>query len=291
MLKNKIIIIFIITSLLLILQGCNDKKISSKVPILEGKDISRLEKKEKTTESDKINYSIADYMTYDVESSYAIYSGDKRYEFVISKDKSDEYLRDVKVFVSGHTFDNKYLLSQVIAVEDHVASSYDNEGIYLHDINFDGNLDVVIFNGHHGASGIMTYSGYLLSEDKYVYSESFSNILAAGIDTEKKEILSWWKSGAASHSHGKYKFIDGEFVVVEILSIYWAQDEDAKEGEEEYFIAKYHHNTYTNKELSSQTIYTTEEYKREELEEKFCSDNSEWAIYSDKWDSFAHIDE
>lgn len=60
------------------------------------------------------DYDPIDYMDHEIRSTYFLKDGSRGYEFVISQSgETEEYVRDVKVFVS-QLADDTYCLKQVL---------------------------------------------------------------------------------------------------------------------------------------------------------------------------------
>lgn len=255
----------------------------------EMKSVIETDKIEETDSNTGVSYKAKEYMKYPIESHYKKIEGDFCYELVIAKsDASTDNFRDVKVFISKQIEEGIYNLKQNIDIKYHDGAAWDSEGLFLYDINFDGVLDILVGNGHYGASGNQTYSAFIWNKGKYEACESFTSILNAAIDEENQVVLGWWKAHAAGHSHAKYSYVNGEYIVTEILTIGWGIEEGDSSSEDTYYIKEYILETFSKGEKISEKIFSVEEYSRNELEEIFCSEESEWAIYSKKWRSFSN---
>lgn len=157
------------------------------------------------------DYEPKEYMDFPILSTFFRQEGEMGYELVIAKeDESRE--RDVKVFVSCKE-GAVYRLKQVLQDEGHNGDAWDAEGIYLIDVDFDGEKDILVLNGHYGNQGAACYACYLYRQGMYEACESFSNILNASVDAENELILSSWRTSAVTHGWGMYAYVDGSYVL------------------------------------------------------------------------------
>jgi len=95
----------------------------------------------------------------------------------------------------------------------------DTMGLHVTDVNFDGYKDVIILNTFAGTHANTWYDCWLwdAKTSSFVKSESFSEICNPALDAENKCIYSAGGSGAAYWGGRIYKFIDGEFVLINEL--------------------------------------------------------------------------
>lgn len=236
------------------------------------------------TQDTVVDYKPEDYMDYDIESTHSRFNDQDKFQLVISKDLEDEMLRDVKVFVSSKDSSHDYRLRQVIDIDNHNGAAYDSKGLHLYDINFDGHLDLLVFNGHYGNVGTMTYSAYVNIKDVYVFSESFLNIRNAAIDLDREEILSTWRDGVNHHGYSKYKAVEDGFELSETLSILWDENQHIVDDDDP--IVEYTLTTYTDGHERDKTVYGSSEGGIETLRTISFDDDTPWAIYHKKWMSF-----
>lgn len=189
------------------------------------------------------DYEPKEYMDFPILSTFFRQEGEMGYELVIAKeDESRE--RDVKVFVSRKEGAG-YRLKQVLQDEGHNGDAWDAEGIYLIDVDFDGEKDILVRNGHYGNQGAACYACYLYRQGMYEACESFSNILNASVDAENELILSSWRTSAVTHGWGMYAYVDGSYVLKRAIEqtylawddgdeIQWKIWEDLDKTEEGY---------------------------------------------------------
>jgi len=87
-------------------------------------------------------------------------------------------------------------------------------GVVLLDVDFDGVTDVLLFRGHQGNQGVVTYFAFLKRSGRYVPT-NFDEIPFPTIDVEGHRIMGSIRNWAASHSWFVYAFIDDHFVMVD----------------------------------------------------------------------------
>ena len=97
------------------------------------------------------------------------------------------------------------------------------EGVYYleYDVNFDGQLDVVLIGGRFGAQGSSAFDVYLQQEERLIHAPSFFEIPNPTVDIDRQIIFGSNRNSAASHDYRIYRFVDGEFVMTEKLTIEW----------------------------------------------------------------------
>ncbi|WP_233194623.1 hypothetical protein, partial [Aquimarina sp. I32.4] len=95
------------------------------------------------------------------------------------------------------------------------------------DYNFDGIKDLTFYNGNNGGYGTMTYDYYIydINKDQFILNNDLSKI-ASGMGIEivpdKKQIISYQKSGCCWHEKTTYAIINNKFCPILILEV----DED-----------------------------------------------------------------
>lgn len=191
------------------------------------------------------DYEPKEYMDFPILSAFFRQEGEMGYELVIAKEdeREDESReRDVKVFVSCKE-GAVYRLKQVLQDEGHNGDARDAEGIYLIDVDFDGEKDILVRNGHYGNQGAACYACYLYRQEMYEACESFTDILNASVDAENELILSSWRTSAVTHGWGMYAYVDGSYVLKRAIEqtylsreheIKWKIWEDLDKTEEGY---------------------------------------------------------
>jgi hypothetical protein len=83
------------------------------------------------------------------------------------------------------------------------------------DVNFDGYGDLLIYLGAYGTQGVRYYACWLWDADKgkFSYVHEFQNIEEPMIDKRTKEVSSFWRNSAASHSQARYSWVNGKPVM------------------------------------------------------------------------------
>ena len=248
-------------------QACNGGQI-------ENKSITN-----KAESKDKVkNYNLKDFMKSSVKNSFQIIDGNRCYELVTGE--YQEYSRESKVFVSKLDSKGIYQLEQVLENPYNDGEAWNNENLYLIDVNFDNVKDVLVENGHYGNQGLLRYTVFLWKDGKYEINDSFTEIENPSIDYKNKYILGSWRNNAASHGNAMYRFRNNKYEIYKMLNIFWTESE--KEGEEPY-IGKYVVEEWDDMGRSTVKEYEVGEYTKEELEKMFCDFGTEWAIFTDKW--------
>lgn len=255
---------------------------------------------EEEDDSDGINrnYNAEDYMKYKVQSSYFWKEDLKGYELVISQaDEDEDYVRDVKVFVSKLE-DETYVLMQVLEDKLHDGDAWDSEGLHLVDVNFDGEKDILVQNGHYGNQGTEYYSCYLYHNGSYQQCDSFSEIPNASVDAQNQYMLGSWRNSAASHGYGIYLFENGRYRLWRMLTLEFLPDETAEdEGDRVLWLdEEYDGDNVSLMNIENATIteqFSIEaDYESDIVQEKFLGPESFWKLDDyDRWNSFHPRDE
>jgi|GEM_PF-3292342 len=102
------------------------------------------------------------------------------------------------------------LVQTIIPPEENVA--YSKSAVYFADVNFDGDLDIVI-PLYMGANN-WGFDAYLWDSaaGQFVEAPSFQDILRAAVDPDTKQMLSSASGSAASMYYKMYSFENGQFV-------------------------------------------------------------------------------
>lgn len=249
--------------------------------------------------ADEINrdYDPADDMEYEILSSYFLEEGSEGYELVISQSgEAGEYgtvARDVKVFVSRLEGDT-YCLEQVLEDENHDGDAWDSEGLYLVDVNFDGQKDILVQNGHYGNQGAQQYSCYLYEDGQYVQCQGFEQIPNASVDEEDKVILGYWRNSAASHGWGVYSYENGAYYLDKTLTEEYSVGEDG-EYECEWTVEEYQDAVVSLMDTAGKGT-VTEQFNtitcdEETIEEKLYGKESFWRLGDYyRWNSLDRIE-
>ena len=151
-------------------------------------------------------------------------------------------------------------------------------------MNFDGQKDFLVVQGHFGSQGMVKYTCFLASGGTYELNESFSHIANPSLDVQNQKVLSTWRNWAASHSWAMYSFIKGKFTETDRLTqepeVTEEIREDGSEAELEVWRHEIEHFNLKNTETE---VYLTSDYSVDEWIEMFYDENSFWGLFSDKW--------
>ena len=184
---------------------------------------------------------------------------------------------EAKVFVSDY-IDGEYHLVEIFDVG--VRRLNVTGGLIITDVNFDGQKDLLVLNGHFGNQGFVTFSCFMGNGAAYDNERrgGFSPILNPSLDVENGRVLSTWRNMASSHSWAMYSFVDGLFVKTAVLTIELVFFEDG---------ALVNERRYTDERLVNGVweteVFWTRDYTEDELELMFYHEDSFWGLYSDKW--------
>lgn len=124
--------------------------------------------------------------------------------------------------------DTQIQLDESGNAQANISMLYDNQSaVNVGDFNFDGMEDVAICDGANGSYGGPSYQVYLSSKSagKFVYSKAFSDLGGHlgmfEVDTKKKVLRIFDKSGCCWHVMEEYSVINGKPVKV------FVEEEDA----------------------------------------------------------------
>lgn len=200
---------------------------------------------------------------------------------VLAGDSEDfnEYL-ETKVFISELTGGIPQL-KEVIDVEKRIGNA--SGGLHVVDVDFDGNDDILVENGHYGAQYATAYSCFLSRDGKYVYYPGFSDILNPAIDGESQKILGCWRNWAASHSYAMYSLVNDEFVMTERLT-----EEPSSESGEEEIVWTWLIEEYAKGKVVNQHFYSEKDYSAAQIEEMIFAENSHWGLKGEKWNALSN---
>ena len=179
------------------------------------------------------------------------------------------------VFISEYS-NGEYHFLESIVVPRRIGNL--SGGLILSDVDFDGNKDVLVSQGHFGAQGLVTFACFMHDDGEYSLNTSFSDICNPAIDNQNKEVLSTWRNWAASHSWAMYSYINGVFVQTDCLT---QEPEEWGEGSE--ILTWKHEIEHFNGGNTDVEVYLTCDYSDDEWGAMFYDENSFWGLYSDKW--------
>ena len=145
------------------------------------------------------------------------------------------------------------------------------------DVDFNGKNDILLWLGHFGNQGYISYACYLNKGNDFIECPSFSDIRNPAVDAENHVILSSWRNWAASHSYAIYYFIDGEYIEMERLT----EEQITTENGEK--IWTWTDEIFVNGNWQVREYFTEKDYDKETIYEKVRGVNSHWGIAQDRW--------
>jgi Protein of unknown function (DUF3298). len=172
--------------------------------------------------------------------------------------------------------DGTLILVQASPVVNRIGNA--DGGFILVDVDFDGQEDVLVKNGHFGAQGAVTYSCFLQRDKAFVENESFSDIANPAVDAENQLILSTWRNWAASHSWAEFSYQKGAYVMTRKLTEELRAD---YLPDEEIWV--YTEEARINGKMQTVSEIETRNYTDEEILEMFHAPESDWGLWGDKW--------
>ena len=93
--------------------------------------------------------------------------------------------------------------------------------IYFGDYNFDGQKDISVMNGHHSCYGLPSYDVYLYSaklkgfvKDNVLTELAGSYCGMFGVDTARKVLKTYSKSGCCLDENKEFKFTDNKLIEI-----------------------------------------------------------------------------
>ncbi len=170
----------------------------------------------------------------------------------------------------------EYASKQVVEVTGRTGTA--TGGLILADVNFDGETDILVKQGHFGAQGLVTYSCYLAADSDYQTCESFSEIPNPAIDFQNEKILGCWRNWAASHSWAMYQSAGDSFVMTDLLT-----EEPLEEPYPDNIVWTWRVEQRKSGGMRETAFYSQAEQDPEELETIIYGEDGYWALSSEKW--------
>jgi len=152
-------------------------------------------------------------------------------------------------------------------------------GLHVVDVNFDGNLDVIVLDGFGGAHSNTWYDCWLWDPVASSFAEcpSFSQICNPSIDPDKQCIYSTGGSGASNQLWEIYKFIKGQFVVANSLEYNIVYDKNG-------IAYQFHEEKLENGEMVTvrdKTVQTNDYYAA--ITSAGYADDNLWQLNNPRW--------
>jgi len=229
---------------------------------------------------------IESHMSGRIREYVRVVVDERVYELIVSDYTNFDYdfwvdMHEVKVFVSQKSEDGYYLI-QVLDVPGRIGNA--SGGLIIADVNFDGQRDILVSQGHFGNQGLVTFACFIYNNGVYKLNESFSDIPNPAIDNENNKILSTWRNWAASHSWAMFSYIDGEFIKTNMLTTSPEEWGIRDEGELNYPIDVWRYEVETMRNGNIETeIYLTSDFTDDEFFYYFFDENSFWGLSSNRW--------
>ena len=217
-------------------------------------------------------YSITDCVEYSgSEYRYAVYGLENLSE-------ATAYSRDIYWIIIVLKNDEVFTVLRQDLDEDAGPIPTSSDLVLETDVDFDGASDVLLWLGHFGNQGLISYACYLSRGNEFVKCPSFSEIANPAVDEENGVILSSWRNWAASHSYAMYYFIDGEYIETERLTEEPVQTENDKE------LLSWTDEVFLDGTWQIREYFTEEDYTPEILyNEKVYGAGCHWDIGQDRW--------
>lgn len=129
---------------------------------------------------------------------------------------------------------------------------------HFEDVTFDGEEDLLIFVGHSKSSEF--YCAYIYENGEFHYERTFEHIPSYKVDTEKELIYGSATYSASSFGEGTYNYINGEFLVTELIETDFVQI-NGEIFESEKTIYNYEYEFINGKNVLTEITETTYEYE------------------------------
>jgi len=150
----------------------------------------------------------------DIREYVRIIENNRAYELFTLFDQENREFADfheTRLFISD-IVDGEYRYLISFDIPNRRANAYG--GLVFTDVDFDGVNDVLVWLGHEGNQGVITYSAFLNRGDTYIVT-NFYEIPFPAISCTREKILGGVRNWAASHSSFLYMFIAGEFIMTD----------------------------------------------------------------------------
>jgi len=150
--------------------------------------------------------------------------------------------------------------------------------LFVVDVDFDGQKDVMVTNGMFGTQAAIVYSCFLNRGGRFIACESFSEIVNAALDIENQLVLSTWRNHSASHSWATCAWQEDELVMTATFTEGGEWDED--KGKPVFFFRD-------ERRIDGEMVVVNEvwetDYTEEEIIAMFYAPESEWGLFGDRW--------
>ena len=205
-----------------------------------------------------------------------VVENDRVYELFTLFDNNDRKFsefHETRLFISD-IIDGEYLYLVSFEIPERRANA--SGGLILLDIDFDGINDVLVWLGHEGNQGIITYAAFL--SRSYTYIETnFHEIPFPVIDNANERFKGSVRNWAASHYIILYEFINDEFTATDSFNRELCRDT----GKLRYTIL-----SIDGQRVNEVLWY---EYDKAKIYSLFYCDEGRWGLGTDRWQSIFRL--
>ena len=152
----------------------------------------------------------------DIREYVRIIENNRAYElFTLTDSENREFadFHETRLFISN-IIDGEYDYLVSFNITGRRANAH--AGLVLVDVDFDGANDVLVWLGHEGNQGVISYAAFLSRGDSYIES-NFEDIPFPALANTNDRIMGGIRSWAAGHYSFLYAFIDGKLVMTDSL--------------------------------------------------------------------------
>ncbi len=154
-----------------------------------------------------------DGMVYEHLDSNVVYSVD-----------GEDYVKS-KLFVSKEEYDKENGKENLLQTFDTKRLQYNDETLFLKDVNFDGDDEVIVKIGTFGGKGFTRYSCYLYNQGQYEINESFAEYQNLALDSENKRLISANNGSSNTETWHEVEYINGIFETTGGVSLSYYYEE------------------------------------------------------------------
>lgn len=219
-----VIVVAVIASIIVAVCFLTNPKEEEKVETVQENN-EKLDNNPATTKPDNI----------DVDENTSEISGSKVYEELVGRFRVNESMPEYKII--AYYSDESHSMLDSIQILDSESSKeiykvyaqnceiFTDKCAYTADINFDGNLDLIVPKEHPASATYFRAYVYNTEHNRFMLAPSFENLPNFIIDNENKRILTKrTASQITSYSMATYDYQLNDFVVTN--SLYWMPDGD-----------------------------------------------------------------
>jgi len=223
-------------------------------------------------------------MSGNVREYVKVADGKRIYELIVTDAVVSSFMDgfysslEAVVFVSEYV-NGKYHFLESLKIPERVGNL--TGGLILSDVNFDGEKDILVTQGHFGAQGLVTFACFIYNNGALKQNTSFSGIPNPAVDGQNKKVLGTWRNMAVSHSWAMYSYIDGVFIQTDCLT--QEPEEVGDVGfDPEIIVWRHEVERFINGNTEAE-IFLTSDYTDDDWGSMFYTENSFWGLSSDKW--------